>query len=234
MKTSRLLSALLLLEFLTVIIPVIILGKYFHFPGILRQSADVALPLFHQNQSIIVLSYYLFMISALLYLPISIKVQQVSDSLGIHSWAQPAVLTLGIATAIFQTIGFSRWLIAIPFLADSYQIESEKATTNMLYELMNRYAGATIGEHLGFIMMGLWTISVAMLVPNALTKWFGILCGSLLLLSTPEMFASEWASVFSNMNTVANSLWSVWILMLAFAFSRLSKPAPPIDSLTVR
>jgi len=65
------LIGLLITEIVSVVVPLGVLSAYFRFPDILREPASVALPLFTANQSVIVPAYYVFMVSGLLFLPLS-------------------------------------------------------------------------------------------------------------------------------------------------------------------
>ena len=219
---------LLVLEFTAVIVPVIILGANFNFPDILRRPADEAFTLFKQNQSAIVFGYYIFVLSALLFIPMSYFLQK--SLIKTESKLAYNMLTgLGIATAIFQCIGFIRWIFMMPFLTKQYFEHPEnKNTIALIYETLNRYAGKSIGEHLGFIAMGFWTICLGVIIikhPN-FNKWLGygaIFIGILLLVSLAEGFVENLATIFGQINFMANTLWSIWILILCWFLYKLKE-----------
>ena len=219
---------LLILEFITVIIPVIILGANFNFPDILRRPAAEAFMLFKQNQSAIIFGYYMFVLSALLFIPLSYFLQKTLIKTE-NKFAFNTLAGFGIATAIFQCIGFIRWIFVMPFLTEQYFEHAEnKNTIALIYETLNRYAGTSIGEHLGFIAMGCWTICLGiMIIKHAnFNKWFGfcaIFIGVLLLVSLAEGFVANLAAVFGQINFIANTLWSVWILVLSWFLYRLKE-----------
>ncbi len=78
--------------------------------------------------------------------------------------------------------------------------------------MLNRYAGMSVGEHLGFIAMGFWTIclgSILMKHPKfeLWVGYFGIPIGLLLIASTAEHFGGAFASIFGILNFLANTLW---------------------------
>jgi hypothetical protein len=214
--TRRTLAILLLLEVLSVLIPFFILGSVFEFPDILRQPAAKAFALFHQNQAVIVPTYYVFLVSALLYFPLGVFLK--------NQWLQETksavwldlMYVSAIATGIFQAIGFSRWVIAMPFLSAQYQQGAHLETITVLYEWINRFVGTTVGEHLGFLAMGFWMIALSVAIPNK--PWFktaGTIIGLLLMLSTLEHFGGPTAPIFALVNILANVCWSVWMLVLA-------------------
>ncbi|WP_461151139.1 DUF4386 domain-containing protein [Spirosoma pulveris] len=221
--TARLMGFLALAEVGAVLLPVIVLGKYFDFPDVLRQPAAYELTLFRQNQAQIVPAYYVFMLSGLLFVPLSYAFSAVLKTTTSSVWRQ-ALIGTGLATAIFQAIGFSRWVFVIPFLAEQYaQQPARRATIALLYETLNRYAGMTIGEHLGFLAMGSWTIVLAVLLLRArfLNRWIagsGIPIGVGLLVSVLEHAGGPSADVYAAINFAANTGWSLWILFLGVWF----------------
>lgn len=222
--TNQWLVGLLLAEVITVLVPTWILATQFRFPDILREPAAVALPLFAANQSIIVPAYYVFMLSGLLYLPMSVLLRkQISTSTSSRTGAD-LLIGLGIATALFQAIGFSRWVFAVPYLSQAYAQatgnESLRSSVGLFYDTLNRYAGMTIGEHLGFLAMGSWTIVLALMLPqrDRSSRWFvpaGVLTGLLIIISLGEHVGTGLSGLFGMLNFIANAGWTVWMLVLA-------------------
>jgi hypothetical protein len=219
-KTNNRIAALFIgLEVIAVLIPVIVLGKYFEFPDVLRRPAAYGLTLFRQHQAQIVPAYYVFMLSGLLFFPVSYSLSAALRT-NTRSTLHQAFIGTGLATAIFQAIGFSRWLFVVPFMAEQFvQQPAQKQTIIWLYETLNRYIGMTIGEHLGFLAMGCWTVLLASLLwqYSSLKKWFvamGFLIGLGLIGSIPEHFGGSLAEMYGTINFVANTLWSVWMFGL--------------------
>jgi hypothetical protein len=218
------LTGLLIAEAITVTIPVIILGKYFNFPDILRQPAEHAFELFKANQTAILTGYYIFLLSSLIYIPLSYAFTHLFNK------QQNKVLInvfvgLGITTSIFQAIGFIRWIFTMPYLTESFFNQPEnKQLITIIYETINRYAGMSIGEHLGFIAMGSWTIVLgSMMILNSIPKkwigYIGIVIGLLIIISIGEHFGGKNAPLFGIINFLANTFWTVWIIGVALTVS---------------
>lgn len=214
------LMALLLIEAAAVTVPVAILGKYFNFPAILREPAIKAFELFRANQSQIVAGYYVFMLSALVFIPLSYALKKFLATQN-NAQALRALTVLGSAVTIFQSIGFIRWIFTMPFLTDIYFTQpAHRPTVEIVYETLNRYAGMSIGEHLGFLAMGSWTILLGVLILNGteIKKWLGvvgILIGSFIAVSVAEHFGGAWAGFFGTINFAANTFWVFWLLAIA-------------------
>ncbi|MCE2995467.1 MAG: DUF4386 domain-containing protein [Cyclobacteriaceae bacterium] len=224
-KLNILIGILLIVELIAQLFPIAVLGSHFEFPDILRQPASVALKLFHQNQAIIVPAYYAFMASSILYLPITALIKTRVQSFPNDQLWIGLFQFSGIATAIFQVIGLCRWILVVPFLSDAYfdknTSDSIKPMIELIYETLNHYAGMTIGEHLGFIAMGCWTIALTKVIE--LGRWLqvtGQLIGFLLIAPTIEQFGGTAAPLFGVLNFIANTFWTVWILLLSIHFLR--------------
>jgi hypothetical protein len=213
-------ATLLMVEAITVTIPVIILSKYFNFPDILRQPAENAFELFRVNETAIIAGYYIFLLSSLIYIPLSYAFKHLFDK------QQNKVLInvfvgLGITTSIFQSIGFIRWIFTMPYLTKSFFNQPKnKQLITIIYETLNRYAGMSIGEHLGFIAMGSWTIILgSMIVLNSISKkwigYIGIVIGLFLIISIGEHFGGKNAPLFGTINFLANTFWTLWLIAVA-------------------
>lgn len=225
---TRTLALLLALEAMLVTVPFFILQSVFEFPDILRQPADYALKLFVQHESVIVPTYYVFLLSALTAIPLSIALVRFFASNDAASKGNSALLSFGTATAIFQAIGFSRWVFTIPMIAHAYfapnTSETSKQALALMYDTLNRYLGMTVGEHLGFIAMGAWTIVLAWQFGKAdvaservsrILVWTGYATGVLTILSAGEHFGGGSAPLFAVLNVIANTVWIFWLLALA-------------------
>ena len=123
----------------------LILADQFSFPEILRASSQERLGLFHQNQTIITGAYYLMALTGLTQVVLAVMFHQ--------SFARPGstllqlALVSGILAGVFQVLGFIRWPIAVPYLADQMaqaSTDEMRAIVGLLEGLLNRYAGMAI------------------------------------------------------------------------------------------
>lgn len=220
-------ALLLLLEAFCVTMPFFTLQTAFRFPDILREPASVALRLFAANQAQIVPAYYLFMLSGFLYIPFSVLLRDVLTTASTRSTALNLSVGFGITTALLQIIGFSRWIFVVPYLAARYSSANPatQQTIEVVYETLNRFMGMTIGEHLGFIAMGGWTICIsAYFITSAgfrrVIGSVGMLMGVLLIVSVGEHFGTASAPLFATLNVLANTGWTVWLLLVAVSILR--------------
>lgn len=229
---SRLTALLLALESLLATVPFFILGAVFEFPDILRQGADRALPLFAQNQHVIVPTYYAFMLSSVLLIPLSLLLRRVLTSKGAASSLLDIATAFGVAAGLTQILGFVRWPFMVPYLAQTYLDPASSAATRdavaVVYEGFNRYAGVAVDEHLGWLFLGLWLVTVAAAVYGRLSRWLGVaglLLGVGFLISILEQFGGDLAPVFATASLVANTAWSIWLVLAAVVLWRHAVPA---------
>lgn len=221
-------ASVLIAEIVAVTVPVAILGSKFNFPEILRQPAADAITLFKQNGAFIVLGYYIFLISALLFIPLSYMLQNTFKESAAQT-ANRLLVGCGIAIALLQSIGFIRWIFTMPYLTETYFSNlKNQEVVSIVYEMLNRYAGMSIGEHLGFLAMGSWTIclGIVILKHRKFYNWvgaMGIIIGMLLVISVSEHFGGTQADLFGKVNFIANTLWTVWLLIIAVMLIRLRK-----------
>lgn len=181
-------------------------------------------------------TYYVFLFSALTAIPLSVALVRFFASNEAASKGNSALLSLGTATAIFQALGFSRWVFTIPMIAHAYfapnTSEASKQALALMYDALNRYLGMTVGEHLGFIAMGAWTVVLAWQVGAAgiasarisrIMAFVGYATGALVIVSAGEHFGGSTAGLFAVLNIIANTVWTLWLVALAVVVVGVSR-----------
>ena len=85
--------------------------------------------------------------------------------------AARVITTFGIAGALFQVMGWVRWPIAVPGLAERFAnpdaSEAQRVATAAAYDMLNAYAGGALGEHLGWLFQAPWAIGIGVLALTA-------------------------------------------------------------------
>ena len=166
------------------------------------------------------------MISALLMLPLSALVAVV---LGASPALTVLSVVIGAAAALVQTLGLIRWPYAVPELARRYVAapdgpggDATRATVETTFATLHRLLGVGIGEHLGYLLTGLWTLLVAasILSTAVLPGWLGIVglpIGLALLVGTLEFVGPNerdgWP-IAGTIVPIAYIAWSVWLIAL--------------------
>jgi Domain of unknown function (DUF4386) len=223
--TTQVLTGLLLL-----LLPVAynllytLLARAFDYPDVLRQPTSQILDRFSAGGSRLVLLWWGFAMSAVLFAP---AVVLLSATLGD---ANPTVLALATATgllaALVQSLGLIRWPFAVPQLA---RLATDPATTpatrdavEVTFQTLNRYLGVAVGEHLGYLLTGLWTAlaGIALIQSDLLHPLFGVV--GLLLAPLFALGSLEFVGPFElsgwrlagTLVPLAYIGWSAWLLAL--------------------
>lgn len=203
----------------------LILADQFSFPEILRAASEQRLSLFREHQAMIVPAYYMMALSGVTQIVLAVLFHQAFGRPG--STVLVSALVAGVLAGAFQVMGFMRWPIAVPYLAEQMAAAptGEVRTTIALLEgLLNRYAGMVVGEHLGFLAQGAWTmlISIAML-RGPLFAWpYGVVgfpLGFLIFISAFEQLGGPFEAI-GFLSAPASAAWLGWLLMCGVSLAR--------------
>jgi hypothetical protein len=202
------------------------LGRVFDYPGILREPTPVILTRFAAGGSRLVLRWWLFMLVALALLPLAVLVGVVLGSA--PGALVPIGIAVGVAAAIVQVVGLIRWPFVVPELARRYAAAEEapagdatRATVEIAFATLHRLLGVAIGEHLGYLLTGAWTVLVgaAMLEGSIVPPWLGaigLIVGLALIVGSLEFVGPNeehgWAFA-EKLVPIAYIAWSVWLLV---------------------
>jgi hypothetical protein len=218
---TRLLGATLIVFAGTTAIAIAVLSAVFEFPEILRRPGDEVLPRYADNASTVRPVYWLLAMTGLVLIAISAELGRL---LAPRAPGPSRLVTgFGIATGVFWSLGYARWPIAMPYLSDLYETGEQQRAVE-LYELLNRYAGMTVGEHLGFITMGVFALALAVALRRAGVgpRWMfpvGIVAGVSIAITAYEQYDND-VPVLGALNGAANTIWFLWLLALGVVLVR--------------
>lgn len=221
-----------------------VLQSVFDFPDILRKSTDEIFTLFHKNRSAIIPTYYGFTLTGVTFILISLFSYRALKKTDRDMLFVAAVV--GTICGILQSVGYIRWAFLIPVLDNHLQnpalTQSGKESIEFILESFHTYAGVALGENLGFVFQGLWTIifSIALLKHPAFNNWLGrvgIVSGIGILIYSLEQFGGIFSSL-GIINIIVQSLWASWLIVIAYVFYNMDNenetaPAPGWIVLTI-
>ena len=201
------------------------LGRTFDYPNILREPAEIILRRFAAGGTPLLLRWQALLWSAVLMLPLAALVAAVlSSSPGLAT----ASLVIGSGAAIVQALGLVRWPFAVPELArrhvaaEGADAAATRQTIEIVFDTLHRLLGVGIGEHLGYLLTGLWTIIVAIAIVStailpAWLGWIGLPVGAALMLGCLEFVGPNekagWR-LAGSIVPVAYIAWSLWLMAL--------------------
>src|SRR5262245_43879448 len=137
-----------------------LLAARFDYPDILREPTGEVLRRFREGGTDLVLTWWAFAISALLFAPVVVLL---AGELGD---ADPTIVALsvlfGVLASIVQFLGLIRWPFLVPYLArvqaDAKPGSARAQSVDLVFQSFNRYLGVAVGEHLGYALTGIWSL----------------------------------------------------------------------------
>ena len=204
------------------------LGRAFDYPNILRREPDEILRRFAAGGAGLVLRWEALLLSALAMLPL---VALLAVSLGAPPALTVASIVIGSAAALVQALGLARWPFAVPELARRYvgadgpDADSTRRSIEVTFATLHRLLGVGIGEHLGYLLTGAWTVLVgfSVLSTAVLPGWLGIIglaIGIALSIGTLEFVGPNeergWA-LAGAIVPIAYIAWSLWLIAVGVA-----------------
>jgi hypothetical protein len=199
-----------------------VLGSVFNYPDVLKEPTSEILASFREHQGAVMFWFTVMAISSALFAPIAIGVGRLST----HR-AMRAAVPVGIAAAVVQVLGLSRWPVLVPgFAADATSTDpATAAQAQDAFETAHRVLGNIIGESFGYLFTAAWTLLVLAALHRTLAgRWFTILgAGSALLILTGLLSPLDLPLV-DTANFAGYVLWSLWLI--AFGVLLLRRPRP--------
>jgi hypothetical protein len=199
-----------------------LLARRFDYPDILRSPTEEILSRFQAGGVRLQRLWYGFMLTAVLLAPLAVLLGQVlaRDGLAIV----PTETVVGVLAAVVQFLGLARWPFLVPALARTYHdpasSQATREVTVVVFESFHRYLGVAIGECLGYLFTGAWTVlvGVAMLQSSRFDPWLawpGIAIGIFLVAGSLEFvgrFEEKGWNLAGAIVPIAYTAWSLWLV----------------------
>jgi hypothetical protein len=201
----------------------LLLGRRFDYPNILRSPTEEVLSRFQTGGVSLKLLWYGFMLTAVLLAPLAVLLGQVlaRDGLAIV----PTLTVVGVLAAVVQFLGLARWPFLVPTLVRKYDdprsSEATREATVVVFESFHTYLGVAIGECLGYLLTGTWTllVAIAMLQSSVFAAWLawpGIAIGLALVVGSLEFvgrFEEKGWKLAGTIIPIAYTAWSLWLVI---------------------
>lgn len=193
------------------------LGRAFEYPGILRQPTNAIFEKFHAGGRRLIVLWYGFALTSLLAIPMALLFQWVFTDQQPHLAAASAII--GVLSGLVQAMGLLRWPLLVPTLVEQYRspaaTPAQKEAVIVVFNAFHQYAGVVVGEHLGYIFTGAWTLLVSVMMVSS--PIFGGLIALLGFVSALGILAgllepAGWKPA-GMINALSYILWSVWLVL---------------------
>lgn len=208
------------------------LSVAFGWPAVLGEPAAVALPAFAEAEAAVRGWFVVMLFSSVVLVPGVLALHRLlaagdgADGGGATGgggsllWATTA---FGVVGAVVQTLGWVRWPLVVPALAERYLDPATppetRAATQVAYDLLNQYAGGALGEHLGWLFQGLWAVGLSLLLLRARSlapAWLRRSLPVLAIAWVATLIPGGWlhSGALEQTGTSLYSVWYVWTAVL--------------------
>lgn len=207
-----------------------LLARRFDYPVILRRPTSEVLARFRAGGSGLLLLWWIFALTAVVLVPTAVLLAVALD--GVNAGLIAVAATTGVLAGVVQFLGLIRWPFLIPYLAradaDPEASPERRDAIDVVFQSFNRYLGVAVGEHLGYLLTGGWSVlSGAALVQAAnVPGWLGvsgIVVGAALMLCSLEFvgrFEENGWNVASALTPIVYIAWSLWLIGVGIALLR--------------
>ena len=199
-----------------------LLAARFEYPDILRHPTSEVLAKFRAGGSGLLLTWWGFAMTALLFAPGAVLVSAQLD--GANTTLVQLATTIGVLAAAVQVLGLVRWPFMVPHLARASEgaTPAQSEAIDIVFQSFNRYLGVAVGEHLGYLLTGAWTVLVgaASLQSGLLPAWMsiaGIVVGAVLAATSLEFVGPnerDGSKLAGAVVPIAYIAWSLWLAVL--------------------
>jgi hypothetical protein len=207
-----------------------LLGRRFDYPTILRQPTEEILRRFQAGGTALKLTWHGFFLTAVAFVPLVILMGQVlaEDDLAVV----PLATAFGVLAGAVQALGLIRWPYLVPYLARTYldpsSSEATRDAVGVVFQAFHRYAGVAVGEHLGYLFTGLWTLLVGVAMTQGVVfptwlGWIGVVLGLALIVGSAEFagpFEERGWGFAGMLVPIAYIVWSLWLVAAGITLVR--------------
>ena len=200
-----------------------LLGVTFDYPAVLQDSAGEILERFTAAGTPTRALWYVMFAASLAFVPLAVLLGRsiAARSPGRSALADVTVVA-GVLAGVVQAVGFARWTFAVPYLAETYADPASSPATRdavvVAFDVLHRFVGGALGEHLGFGLTAIWGIGTAVLlarvpgVPRLLPP-AGIVASAAVGTGVFEVTGATWPGLPVAAGYTAFAAWLVWIGM---------------------
>jgi hypothetical protein len=234
-KTLTLVGSLFIAFPISINVPFALLARSFEYPRILSRPAGEILTLFAGGGLPLLATWYAFALvgipffAAMVLLPKAIA-REGDSSLRLGTVA-------GVLAGALQIAALLRWVFAVPLLARLYldpaSSEATRAAAAVTFDLLHRFVGIGMGEHLGPLFLAAWTAlgARAMVRAGVIPPWLAAV-GSISALLLVIGLASGVARALDQPRAALDALpalgfllWSVWVIGSGIQLLRAARHA---------
>jgi len=197
------------------------LGSIFDYPKILRSPAADILASYRQHDTAISAWFVVLVLSAALLAPAGVGLGRLGGG-QIGQW----IAGTGIAAALVQVTGLSRWALIVPGLSDDALRPARTQDAYHTFQVLHTWLGTIVGETIGYALTAVFTVLVVRVVTRAgAPRWIAYLgYGSAALIATGVLIPLG-LDIARLTNFAGYVAWCAWLVAMAIMLWR-NNPAP--------
>jgi hypothetical protein len=198
------------------------LAATFDYPDILRRPTSEVLAKFRDGGTTLLLWWWFFALTAAALAPLAVLLATALEDANATLLVLGA--TVGVLAALVQLLGLIRWPFLVPYLArvdaDPDTSPARQEAVDVVFQSFNRYLGVAVGEHLGYLLTGTWTVLIgaAFTQSSVAPAWLGIpgiVIGAVLALCSLEFVGPAerdgW-TLAATLTPITYIAWSLWLV----------------------
>ena len=217
---ARAASVLLLAQFCAMWGAFFVLAPSINWPASLDLPAAEMLPLLLEQFAAVFSGYSLYLLHAVLLVPIAVALHL---ALGLGGVLGGTATAFGILASIAKALGIVRWLFVMPALAAAWvapdATEATRAAISITFDALNAYAGG-VGELMGVgLFAGVWTVLLSVVLMRRgmrMVGLFGLIAAAGLFTTLPSVLGLENPILL----TLSGIVWQLWTAALAVSLWR--------------
>lgn len=192
------------------------LGSIFDYPKILKQPTNEILAAYRAHQGAVTGWFLVLVISAALLAPVGILLGRLAGG-RLGRW----IAGVGIAAAVVQVIGLSRWVLFVPGISDDATDPSKSADARHTFQLLHTWLGKVVGETIGYALTATFTILVVVAITRAIApRWIALLGYASAGLIATGVLIPLGVGGASVTNFVGYVAWCLWLIAMAVCLWR--------------
>ena len=193
------------------------LGSIFEYPQILKEPTAEILASYQAHQGPITAWFLALVVSAALLAPIAILLGRIA-----RNSLTPWIIGFGVAAAVVQVIGLSRWVVLVPRISDDSLVPGRTASAEHTFGLVHTWLGTVLGETIGYALTATFTVLVVIAVTQKLApRWMSYLGYAAAALIATGVVIPLGLSAASITNFAGYVAWCLWLIAMAVVLWRL-------------
>jgi hypothetical protein len=187
------------------------LGSVFEYPQILQSPTTDILAAYREHQGAITAWFLVLAISAGLLAPVGVLLGRLSGGRR-GRW----IAGVGVAAAVVQVVGLSRWVLLIPGVSDDALVPSRTVDAVATFERLHFWLGTILGETVGYVLTATFTVLVASIAGRRLgtPRWLALLGYASAALIVTGVLVPLGVGIAGLTNFAGYVAWCLWLVAL--------------------